>query len=67
MNIYRSFTDADQPLFCVYICALEQPWYFHLITTSHTPFIQLAWSLNGTHLLACNHSGLCQVFQIKVN
>lgn len=57
----------DKSSFCVYVCALEQPWYFHLITTSNVPFIQLVWSLDGTHLLTCNQTGVCQVFQIKVN
>ncbi|CAF1342091.1 unnamed protein product, partial [Rotaria magnacalcarata] len=51
--------------FCVYICPLEQPWNFTLITTSSLPVIQLVWNLDGTHLLICNEAGLCQIFKMK--
>lgn len=67
LTIDRSFNNTHQSIFCVYICALEQPWYFHLITTSNSPFVQLSWSLNGNHLLTCDRTGLCQVFQMKVH
>ncbi|CAF3333989.1 unnamed protein product [Rotaria socialis] len=51
--------------FCVYICPLEQPWNFTLITTSSLPVVQLVWNLDGTHLLICNEAGLCQIFKMK--
>ncbi|CAF1083020.1 unnamed protein product [Adineta ricciae] len=51
--------------FCVYICALEQPWHVNLITTSIVPIVQLVWSLDGTHILVCNQTGLCQIFKMK--
>jgi hypothetical protein len=58
---------TDKSSFCVYICALEQPWHFGLIATSNVPIIHLVWSLDGTHLLVCNQTGVCRIFKMKVN
>ncbi|CAF0996902.1 unnamed protein product [Rotaria sordida] len=63
--ISSSLHQKAKSSFCVYICSLEQPWNFSLITTSFLPIVQLVWSLDGTHLLVCNQAGLCQIFKMK--
>ncbi|CAF0988401.1 unnamed protein product [Rotaria sordida] len=56
---------AAKSSFCVYVCALEQPWHFGLIATSIVPIVHIVWSLDGTHLLVCNQTGLCRIFKMK--
>ncbi|CAM4838896.1 unnamed protein product [Rotaria magnacalcarata] len=56
---------AAKSSFCVYVCALEQPWHFALIATSIVPIAHLVWSLDGAHLLVCNQAGLCRIFKMK--
>ncbi|CAF1264553.1 unnamed protein product [Adineta steineri] len=56
---------AAKSSFCVYICSLEQPWHFGLIATSYVPIVHLTWSLDGTHLLICNQTGVCRIFKMK--
>ncbi|CAF2525529.1 unnamed protein product [Rotaria sp. Silwood2] len=63
--ISSSLHQIAKSSFCVYICSLEQPWDFSLITTSYLPIVQLVWSLDGTHLLVCNQAGVCQIFKMK--
>ncbi|CAF3396184.1 unnamed protein product [Rotaria sp. Silwood1] len=63
--ISSSLHQTAQSSFCVYICSLEQPWNFSLITTSYLPIVQLVWSLDGTHLLVCNQAGVCQIFKMQ--
>ncbi|CAF4706637.1 unnamed protein product, partial [Rotaria sp. Silwood1] len=56
---------AAKSSFCVYVCALEQPWNFSLIATSIVPIVHITWSLDGTYLLVCNQTGLCRIFKMK--
>lgn len=63
----RPLQQAAKSSFSVYICSLEQPWHFGLIATSNVPIIHLVWSLDGTHLLICNQTGVCRIFKMKVN
>ncbi|CAF0938009.1 unnamed protein product [Adineta ricciae] len=56
---------AAKSSFCVYICSLEQPWHFGLVATSNVPIVHLTWSLDGTHLLVCNQTGVCRIFKMK--
>ncbi|UJR09787.1 hypothetical protein I4U23_014014 [Adineta vaga] len=61
----RPLQQAAKSSFCVYICSLEQPWHFGLIATSNVPIVHLTWSLDGTHLLVCNQTGVCRIFKMK--
>lgn len=67
MLVFRPLQQAAKSSFCVYICALEQPWHFGLIATSNVPIVHLVWSLDGMHLLVCNQTGVCRIFKMKVS
>ncbi|CAF5211133.1 unnamed protein product [Rotaria magnacalcarata] len=63
--VSTTLQQAAKSSFCVYVCSLEQPWHYGLIATSIVPIVHLVWSLDGTHLLVCNQTGLCRIFKMK--
>ena len=65
-DVCRSASKVSESSFCVYVCALEQPWQFSLIATSDTPVTHVVWHLDGKHLLVCNGKGTCEVYQMNV-